>query len=122
MVEKKCLANNIFQTMVDCLLSSWQYSEITDTQQIYNDRAVNSDSWKHTKWIQSADFINVNEAFGKVEVCYTKDKPELDEGPFLSEERNLIDAIRILLGGFLQKQKVVYPPGFNFYWSTCSYL
>jgi hypothetical protein len=48
----------------------------------------------------------VNEAFGKLEVCYTEEKPELDEGPFLNGERNLIDAIGILLGGFLQKKKV----------------
>ena len=91
---------------LNCLLSSWQYPKITCARLTCNGWTIYSDSWKHTKWIQSADFINVNEAFGKVEVCYTKDKPELDEGPFLSEERNLIDAIRILLGGFFQKQKV----------------
>ena len=72
MVEQNCLTSNIFQTTVDCLLSSWQYSEITDTQLIYNHRAVNSDSWKHTKWIQSADSVNLNGAFVKVEVCYRR--------------------------------------------------
>ncbi len=30
---------------------------------------------------------------GIVELVYAEDKPELDEGPFLKEERNLIDAV-----------------------------
>jgi DNA-binding NarL/FixJ family response regulator/signal transduction histidine kinase len=33
-----------------------------------------------------------------VEVCYREEKPEMDEGPFLKEERNLIDAIAERLG------------------------
>jgi len=78
MVEPNYLTSNIFQTTADCLLSSWQYSGISDTQLIYGDRTVNSDSWKHTKWIQSANSVNSNEAFGKVEICYTVGNPELD--------------------------------------------
>ncbi|MHC4505499.1 MAG: sensor histidine kinase, partial [Planctomycetota bacterium] len=30
---------------------------------------------------------------GTIEVTYTEERPELDEGPFLKEERNLIDAV-----------------------------
>ena len=91
---------------LNCLLSSWQYLKVTCAQITCNGWTINSDNWKETKWIQSADIVNGNEAFGKLEVCYTEEKPELDEGPFLNEERNLIDAIGILLGGFLQKKKV----------------
>ena len=50
----------------------------------------------------SADIVNENGAVGKVEVCYTEEKTELDVGPFFNEERILIDAIGILPGDFIQ--------------------
>ena len=50
----------------------------------------------------SADTVNENGAVGKVEEGYTEEKPELDVGPFLNEERILIDAIGILPGDFIQ--------------------
>ena len=50
----------------------------------------------------SADIVNENGAVGKVEICYTEEKPELDVGPFFNEERILIDAIGILPGDFIQ--------------------
>jgi two-component system NtrC family sensor kinase len=40
-----------------------------------------------------ADIVVRGKACGFVEVGYIWEKPELDEGPFLSEERNLIDTI-----------------------------
>ena len=50
----------------------------------------------------SAGIVNETGAVGKVEICYTEEKPELDVSPFLNEERILIDAIGILPGDFIQ--------------------
>jgi SHS2 domain-containing protein len=54
----------------------------------------------------SAGIVNETGAVGKVEICYTEEKPELDVSPFLNEERILIDAIGILPGDFIKKHKV----------------
>ena len=106
MVQPNCSIKEIMKVTVNVLRSSWQYPEITCTRLNYGGWTVNSDNWKETKWIQSADIVSSNGSTGKVEVCYTKEKPELDEGPFLNEERNLIDAIGILLGDFIQRKEV----------------
>lgn len=106
MVQPNCSIKEILKATLDVLLSSWQYPEITGARLTYNGWTVKSDNWKETKWIQSADIVNVNGSTGKVEVCYTEEKPELDEGPFLNEERKLIDAIGILLGDFIQRKEV----------------
>jgi len=42
---------------------------------------------------------------GTYEVYYLKKKPELDEGPFLKEERNLINAIAERLGRIAERKK-----------------
>jgi GAF domain-containing protein len=47
--------------------------------------------------------INVQgETIGKVEVGYLEEKPERDEGPFLKEERRLINAIAERLGNIIE--------------------
>jgi signal transduction histidine kinase len=42
---------------------------------------------------------------GVVEVVYTEERPELDEGPFLREERNLIDAVAREVGIIIKRRE-----------------
>lgn len=39
-----------------------------------------------------------------MEVCYLEEKLELDEGPFLREERNLIDAVAERIAKFIEHE------------------
>lgn len=41
---------------------------------------------------------------GFVEVCYIDDLPESDQGPFLKEERLLIDQVAMAVGNFLERR------------------
>jgi len=43
--------------------------------------------------VQAADLVVAGAHRGAVQVIYAEAKPELDEGPFLREERSLIDAV-----------------------------
>ena len=40
-----------------------------------------------------------------MEVCYLEERPESDEGPFLKEERSLIDAIAEQLGRVIEHRR-----------------
>ena len=42
---------------------------------------------------------------GDVQVCYTKEMPDEDEGPFLAEERKLVDAIAERIGRIVERQR-----------------
>ena len=48
-----------------------------------------TEKFKVSKWKQSADITVDGKIAGTVVVCYLKKMPELDEGPFLKEEREL---------------------------------
>ena len=39
-----------------------------------------------------------------MEVCYLEEKLELDEGPFLKEERSLVDAIAERIAKFIERE------------------
>jgi len=83
----------IFHTVVGCLPPAWQYPDITCARIVFGDQEYISAGFKKSKWKQSANIFNERETVGAVEVYYLKKTPFFDEGPFLKEERLLINAI-----------------------------
>ncbi len=56
-----------------------------------------------TEWIQGCKIRVHGELGGSLKVVYLENKPEMDEGPFLKEERELIEAIAMNLGRIIEK-------------------
>ena len=83
----------VFQDVVELIPPGWQYPEITRAKIIFDKKVYVSEPFTETKWKQSVDLNVQGESRGIIEVYYLDERPELDEGPFLSEERNLINGI-----------------------------
>ncbi len=72
--------------------------EITCAKVILETRSFISAGFKTSRWKQSSDiFINRKKA-GNIEIYYLEEKPDVDEGPFLKEERLLINSISERIG------------------------
>jgi DNA-binding CsgD family transcriptional regulator len=89
---------SLLQGAVDLLPPSWQYPEVTCARIIFEEKHYKSSGFQETGYKQSADIILVGKKTGVVEVYYTKKMPQADEGPFLKEERALINAVAERLG------------------------
>ncbi len=61
--------------------------------------------FKGTKWKLEQSFRTFGNKSGIVEVYYLKQFPFIDEGPFLAEERSIIDNVAGLIAGFLNRIK-----------------
>lgn len=85
--------DKILMGTVDLLLESWQYPDVTSARIRYREQTFQSKNFKSTQWKQKSPIIVSGLKEGVVEVCYLKKRPQLDEGPFLKEERLLIDAV-----------------------------
>ncbi len=83
----------IMQGITDLLPESWQYPEITTGRITFKNNHYNTSSFSVSPWNLSADIFEHNEKIGVIEVFYTEEMPTIDEGPFLKEERLLINAI-----------------------------
>ena len=59
-----------------------------------------------TESVQRAPISVQGETVGSIEVIYTRQMPKSDEGPFLKEERKLIDTIAQRLGHYLMQQRL----------------
>ena len=96
LVEKPDISlEEIFHGFVDLIPPSWQYPEITCSRIILEDEEYKTGNFKETGWRQTGDIFVHGERSGILEVYYLEEKPEIDEGPFLNEERSLINALSV---------------------------
>ena len=93
----------IFRRTVKLIPDSWQYPEITVCRIILEGIEYKTHNFNKTKWSQSSDIIIDGKHIGNMEVCYLKEMPDFDEGPFLKEERLLIDALAERLGRITER-------------------
>ena len=83
----------IMQGIVDLIPPGWQYPDTTEGRMVLDGQEYITKGFIETSWTISADIIINMEKRGFVQVMYTSPKPDLDEGPFLREERKLLNAI-----------------------------
>lgn len=92
----------IFEGLAELIPPAWEYPDITCAQVVFEGRRFKTANFRKTKWIQSADIKVFGKKAGAIEVCYRRKMPELDEGPFLTEERELINDLAERLGRIIE--------------------
>ena len=90
--------DNLLQELVNFLPYSWQYPEITCARILFKGKTYTSDGFKVTNWRQSSRLYMYHEAVGECDIFYLEECPPADEGPFLKEERALLDAVAEQIG------------------------
>ncbi|MCK5148262.1 PAS domain S-box protein [bacterium] len=95
----------IFEDTVRLIPTGWQYPEITAARVCYGNEKYVSRPFTDTEWKQKADILLYGQYAGFIEVFYLEERPDMDEGPFLSEERELIDNIARSLSEAIEHHK-----------------
>ena len=88
----------LLRGVVRIIPPSWQYPEITCARITFEDQVYSSAGYKGTRWRQATEIRVYGQVVGEVEVCYREKRARCHEGPFLSEERALLDAIAERIG------------------------
>jgi signal transduction histidine kinase len=125
LVEKPDISlDAIFQEMMSLIPPAWQYPEITRAKICFDGAEYISEPFEETQWKLASDItvsgkrlgsvevyytderpVLSGKRLGSVEVYYTEERPVLDEGPFLKEERELIDAIARTLSEVAEREQ-----------------
>jgi DNA-binding CsgD family transcriptional regulator len=90
--------DNLLRELVNFLPYSWQYPDITCARILFKGKTYTSDRFQVTNWRQASRIYMYHEAVGECAVFYLEECPASDEGPFLKEERALLDAIAEQIG------------------------
>jgi hypothetical protein len=97
---------DIFQALIAVIPLGWQHPEICLARITYAGKTYQEPSFHETPWILGTSIVVQGEVVGRLDVLYTADAPEADEGPFLKEERRLIESIADRIGTFLERLRL----------------
>ena len=107
-VEKQGISlEEILQGVVDLIPPSWQYPEITCARIVLEGQEFKTKNSAECSpyWKQTGDIIVSGSKIGIFEVCYLEERQESNEGPFLVEERNLLNVITERLGRIIERKQ-----------------
>ncbi|MHC4942004.1 MAG: PEP/pyruvate-binding domain-containing protein [Planctomycetota bacterium] len=99
-IERVC------EGIIEAIPPGWQYPEICMARIYLEGREFRSPGFRETPWMQSAEVVVQDEIIGKIQVFYTREMPAADYGPFLKEEKKLIETITERVGHFIVYQRM----------------
>jgi two-component system NtrC family sensor kinase len=98
--------DEILQSIVELLPAAWQYPDIAEARILLDGRAFTTKHFREGADRQAAPIVVGGRKRGAVELVYTAKRPSCDEGPFLREERSLIDGVAHQVVNIIERKKV----------------
>ena len=95
----------ILQQTIALLVAAWQYPEIASARIVLDGQVHAASGFREGGHSQRSDVVVQGVTRGFVEVVYLEPRPARDEGPFLREERNLIDAVAQQVGLIVERKQ-----------------
>jgi hypothetical protein len=93
---------DMLREIVQLLPPAWKHPEDAVARIKYGrDLFLSSPRFRETPWFQKKTFETIDGKEGTLEVFYLSEQPEMDEGPFIIEERHLINNLTSLITGYL---------------------
>lgn len=104
-VKQNSSLPEIFDDILKAIPKGWQYPEITCAKIVFDSKEYTTLNYKPKEHSQTANITIDNNVRGNIEIAYLKETPILDEGPFLKEERKLIDSISIKIALIVKRHE-----------------
>jgi methyl-accepting chemotaxis protein len=97
--------SEVLSAVAELIPPGWQYPECTAARITYGTEQFPTPDFRITPWIQKAEIATKSGTFGSIEVVYLEEKPKEQEGPFLLEERNLINSLAEMLKTYIDRKE-----------------
>jgi signal transduction histidine kinase len=97
---------DILQKIILLLPPAWLYPEIASARIILDNQIFTTPDFKEGVHKLTSKINVKGIQNGAVEVIYSEEKPELDEGPFLKEERRLLDMVASEVVLIIERTKI----------------
>jgi len=97
--------DEVLNQIVSLIPPAWQYPEITAARITVDTVVVTTPDFVESPWKQSASWGTVVGEQGSIEVIYRDVRPPEAEGPFLAEERDLINSLADSLSSYMNRRR-----------------
>ncbi|MEW6249535.1 MAG: PEP/pyruvate-binding domain-containing protein [Planctomycetota bacterium] len=99
--------DRICKGVIEAIPSGWQFPGLCQARLTCEGVTHETPGHKSTPWVMRSAIQAQGQPIGTLEVSYTEAMPAADEGPFLQEERKLIDTIADRLGSCVTHRRLV---------------
>jgi predicted nucleotidyltransferase len=93
--------DEVFARVLKAIPDGWQYPVVCRPLLRLEGRTYRLPDFQSSVWMQRAEIRVDDEPVGELCVYYAEPRPHADEGPFLKEERQLLDTLADRIGLFL---------------------
>ncbi len=97
--------DDVLQHIAELIPPAWQYPEIASARIVLDGKRYETPGFSEGCQRQASEVVVGGKPRGVVEVIYTENRPHLDEGPFLKDERSLLDAIARQIAVIVEHQE-----------------
>jgi hypothetical protein len=104
--ETDTTINQVCENIIKAIPPGWQYPEICVARITLEGMEYKSLNFEETPWLLSANIVQQDQVVGTINVYYLRQMPTADIGPFLKEEKKLIETIADRLNYFLAYSKM----------------
>ena len=94
-------SRELFQQVVDRMPDAWQFPECCEARITFRDIVAMTPGWRDSPWRQTTSFVT-SAGVGAIDVAYLVEQPPAHEGPFLAEERTLLDSLADMLVSYVE--------------------
>ncbi|WP_160290182.1 PAS domain S-box protein [Flavihumibacter solisilvae] len=96
--------NEVLQQIVSILPGGWRYSDIAAARIVVGDKEYRTANYVDGPHKQLSGFITSDNIPGFVEIVYLEERPDEIEGPFVTEERKMINMHSEMIRIFLNRR------------------
>ncbi len=98
------------RAVLAALPTGWQYPNVCVARAELGRHLFEPESFRPSPWVQSAPIAVRGQPVGRLEIYYTEERPSADEGPFLAEERKLLETVAERLGHYVAEREANVAP------------
>lgn len=104
--QQRATPEDYFVELVALLPLGWQYVNDACARLLISGQIYATPNFQETAWQQSSIIMAQGKQVGTVTVGYLSLHPTADEGPFLTEERSLINEIARRVGRYIERRQM----------------
>jgi pyruvate,water dikinase len=98
--------DHVCERIIAAIPPGWQFPECCVAKITLEGREYRSPNFEENPWHLSVNIVQHDHEVGSIDVYYTREMPAADIGPFLKEEKKLIETIADRLNHFLTYKKM----------------
>jgi len=97
--------NTVLQAVIDFIPPAIQYPDITCARLVFGNQEVATKNFKNTRQKLTRNIAVRDKRIGTLEVCYLGKRPNLGDGPFLREAKNVVNAVAESIARIFEHEK-----------------